>query len=223
MDFLKAILGDELFGQVKQKIDQHNGDEKNKENPIKIGNLGGGEYVSKAKHDSLQSALDGKNSELTKANELIAELKKGTKNDDELQGKIKGYETQVANLQEELKDTKIKAAVKVALLAEKAVDVDYLTFKMSEKLKEDGKSLELDENENIKGWDDMIAGLKTQFPTQFDTSDGGEHGKKIEENKLQKSEGDNKLTREELLKKPYAERMELYHTDPEAYKAAMEK
>ena len=58
---------------------------------------------------------------------------------------------------------------------EKAVDIDYLTFKVNEKLKEQGKTLELDENDNIKGWDEVVSGLKTQFPTQFDATKGGRY------------------------------------------------
>ena len=173
MDFLKEILGDELFAQVEEKINAHNGNEANKDKQIKVGNLGSGEYVGKGKHDALQALFDGQKTELEKANNLIAELKKGTKGNEDLQGKISGYETQVADLQKQLQETKIKGAVKVALLAAKALDVPYLTFKLNEKLNEEGKTLELDENENIKGWDDLLSGLKTQLPTQFETAKGG--------------------------------------------------
>ena len=168
MDFLKGILTDELFAQVKATIDQYNGDEANKDKQIKLGNLGGGEYVGKGKYDALQQLLDGKETELTSANELIAQLKEDTKGNKELQGKITNYETQVTQLQEELKETKLKSAIKVALLSEKAVDVDYLTYKLNEKLKEKGETLELDENDNIKGWNGRIDELKTQFPTMFE-------------------------------------------------------
>ena len=173
MDFLKAIIGDDLFAQFEEKINAHNGNEANKDNQIKIGNLGGGEYVSKAKHDALQALFDSKSTELDTANTLIDDLKKGTKGNEELQGKITGYETQVAQLQAELAETKIKSALKVALLSEKVLDVPYMTFKIEEKLKEQGKTLELDENENIKGWDELISGMKTQLPTQFEKAGGG--------------------------------------------------
>ena len=174
MEFLKELLGEELYNQIAAKINEHNGNEANKDNQIKIGNLGKGEYVSKMKYDDISSQLAGKDAELATANGLIAELKKGTKGNEELQGKITTYESDIANLQAELQETKIKSAVKVALLSEKAVDVDYLTFKLNEKLKEKGESLELDENENIKGWEDKLSGLKTQFPKMFESagSDG---------------------------------------------------
>ena len=217
MEFLKELLGEELFKQVESKINEHNGNEANKDNQIKIGNLGKGEYVSKAKHDALQELLNGKETELTSANDLIAELKKGTKGNEELQGKITGYETQVENLQAELQETKIKAALKVALLSEKATDIDYLTFKLEEKLKAEGKKLELDDNESIKGWDDLLSGLKTQLPNQFETS----INKKVDPNRLPKPDDKTTYTKDDLLKKPYAERQKIYNENPDAYKEIM--
>lgn len=157
MEFLKEILGEELYKKFETAVKAYNGNEANKDKQIKIANLASGEYVGKGKHDTLQALLDGKTTELDTANKLIAELKKGTKGDDSLQDKITGYETQVAQLAE----TKLNSAIKVALLSEKAVDIDYLTYKLEGKLKQEGKALELDENGNIKGWDDMLSGLKT--------------------------------------------------------------
>lgn len=56
------------------------------------------------------------------------------------------------------------------------MDVDYLTYKLNEKLKEKGETLELDENDNIKGWNEKLSGLKTQFPKMFEAASGGEDG-----------------------------------------------
>lgn len=219
MDFLKAIFGDKslTFDELAQVINAHNGDEANKDNQIKLGNLGNGEYVGKAKYDALDTSLKGKITELDTANGLIAELKKGTKGDEELQGRITNYETQVANLQKELQETKVRSALKVALLSEKASDIDYLTFKINEKLKDEGKTLELDSNEQIKGWDDLISGIKTQFPTQFEAK----REVKIEPNRLPNPNNSSGFTKAELLKKPYAERQKIYEDNPEAYKTIM--
>ena len=197
MEFLKEILGEELYKQLESKINEHNGNEANKDNQIKVGNLGKGDYVGKGKYESLNEILKGKEAELTSANELIEKMKKATKGNEELQGKIGSYENQVKELQAQLQETKIKAAVKVALLSEKAVDVDYLTFKLNEKLKDKGENLELDENENIKGWDDKLNGLKTQFPTMFEsTSDDGLQVLNV--NKLPKPDGDRTLEPQNL-------------------------
>ena len=115
MDFLKEILGEELFAQLAEKVNAHNGNEANKSNQIKIGNLGGGDYVSKAKHDSLQALLDGKTAELDTANGLIAEFKKSEKGNEALQGKITAYETQIGQLQAQLEQTQVDAEIKVVL------------------------------------------------------------------------------------------------------------
>ena len=201
MEFLKEILGDEFFNQFAEKINAWNGNEANKEKLVKLANLSSGEYVGKGKFDALQEQLTGKTTELETAKGLIAELKKGTKGNEELQGKITTYEGQVADLQQQLAETKLKSAIKVALLSEKAVDIDYLTFKLEEKLKEKGETLELDENDNIKSWDSQLEGLKTQFPTMFESGT-----KKIEPNRLPNGDPDNKTepkSLEEALKFQY--------------------
>ena len=219
MEFLKEILGEELYKQFEEKVNAYNGNEVNKDKQVKLANLSSGEYVGKGKYDALDELLKGKTTELDTANGLIAELKKGTKGNEELQGKITGYETQVADLQKQLAETKLKSAIKVALLSEKALDVDYLTYKLENKLKEENKSIELDDNDNIKGWDDLISGLKTQFPTQF----SGSEEKKFIEKKLPENDDNKGLTRADILKKPYAERAALAAENPEAYNEAMKK
>lgn len=219
MDFLKEILGEELFNQMVEKINAHNGEEANKDKQIKLGNLASGEYVGKGKYDALQELLTGKESELTNANGLIEQMKKATKGDEDLQGKFAEYEKQNATLQAELQETKLKSAIKVALLSEKAVDIDYLTYKLNENLKEKGESLELDENDNIKGWEDKLSGLKTQFPTMFEYAGSG--GKKVEENRLPENNEQGAFSRAEILKKPYAERAKLFEENPEAFRKAM--
>ena len=187
MEFLKEILGEELFNQFSEKVNAYNGDEANKDKQIKLANLTSGEYVGKGKHDALQALFDGQKAELEQANNLIAELKKGTKGNEELQQKISAYDVQVADLQQQLQETKMKSAVKVALLSEEALDVDYLTFKLNEKLNAEGKSLELDENDNIKDWKTYSEGLKTQFPNMYKSASQ----KKIDENRLPGSDGDH--------------------------------
>jgi len=170
------------------------------------------------RYGKLKADNEGLTKQLGEANGLIETLKKSTKGNEDLQGKMTDYEKQVGQLQNELKETKIKAAIKVALLSEKALDVDYLTFKLESKIKDENKTLELDDNENIKGIDDLISGLKTQFPKQFESSSS----KKIEEHKLeQRDDNSATLTKQDILKKPYAERMKIFNENPEAYNAAM--
>ena len=146
---------------------------------------------------------------------LIETLQKSNKGNEGLQKQVADYQTKVEQLQAELQQTKIDSAINVGLLAAgvKPDDVDYVTFKLKAK-----GEIELDEQGNIKGWDDKVAGLKTQFPANF-TSAGS---KQYEEHKLHDGDsGGDTITRESLLKKPYAERMKIYNETPEAYKNAM--
>ena len=91
MEDLKKALGDELYTQVESKIKEYNGLDANKEKQIKLANLGSGEYVGKGKFDSLTADLAAKQTELETANNLISDLKKGTKGNEDLQSKITGY------------------------------------------------------------------------------------------------------------------------------------
>ena len=218
MEFLKAILGDDLYMQFAEKINAHNGNEANKEKQVKIGNLGSGEYVGKGKHDSemekLNALLTSKDTELQAANKLIADLQKATKGNEEMQGKFVEYQNQVAQLQAQLAETKVNAALKVSLLSEKALDIDYLTYKINEKLKAEGKSLELDETEHIKGWDDILSGVKTQFPTQFEKANSVQ----VEANPLPNPEHNRSgITKEDFAKMGYQSRLKLKQEQPEVY------
>lgn len=112
--------------------------------------------------------LKGDHENLTKqhseATALIEQLKKDNKGNEDLQGKVTGYETRIAELEKANEQLKVDSALKIALLEAKVQDVDYLTFKIKEK----GEVI-LDENGKIKGIDDTLAALKTQFPNQFVT------------------------------------------------------
>ena len=132
------------------------------------------------RYGKLKTDHEGTVKELTEAQNLINDLKKASKGNEDLQGKITAYEGQVEQLQKELAQTKLDAEIKVGLLAEKALDVDYLTFKLKEK-----GELALDENGKIKGWEDKVAALKTQLPNQFEAS--GQ--KKVIENRLPEGSG----------------------------------
>ncbi len=161
------------------------------------------------RYGKLKTDHDGKVAELTEAQNLIAELKKSTKGNEGLQQKITDYESQVQQLQAELEQTKLESAIKVELLSSKALDVDYLTFKLKEK-----GELALDENGKIKGWDDKLAALKTQFPTQFESAGS----KRYEEHKLpDNQDGGASVSKEAFAKMGYQDRLKLYNENREAY------
>lgn len=187
---LKDVLGEELYKQVQAKIDEQNSKEADKLKHVRFADLSEGNYISKEKYDSeterLNGLITGKDTEIGNANKLIEELKKASKGDEGMQQKISTYETENARLQQELEETKVSSALKVALLSAKTDDTDYMTFKIKEMLKEKDEELKIDDDGNIKGWDDMLTTLKTQFPAHFESSEG--ESRQIIENKLDKGD-----------------------------------
>jgi len=171
------------------------------------------------RYPKLKSEYDSLNSQYGEANKLIEDMKKSTKGQEALQGKITAYEGQIQQLQAELQQEKINAAIKVGLLSEKAKDVDYLSFKLNEKLKADGETLSLDDNGNIKGWDTKLEGLKTQFPNQFESAGDNTDGYQVyKPNTLRKPDGDQTITKEAFNKMTYQEKVDLYAKNPTLYK-----
>lgn len=215
MDFLKEILGEELFAQVAEKINAHNGNEANKDKQIKIANLGGGDYVSKAKHDALQALFDSKDQELTAANGLIDGFKKSQKDNEAIQGQITTYQDQVKQLQSQLVQTQIQSGLRIAFMEAGGIDIDYLIYKAMN----GEKKPELGEDQKIKGIDDLISSLKTSAPHQFKKAG---NGMKIEENPLPTGKTGG-MTRADFMRKPYAERAAYASENPEAYKEIMNK
>lgn len=176
MEFLKAILGDDLYKQVETAINAHNGKDENKDKPVKLFDLSSGEYTSINKYNDEVNAKKNAETQLQTANELIAQLKKGTKDDPDMQQKVSTYESRISDLEKELAETKLESAIAEALRGAKGQDIDYLAFKLKTM---DGK-LELDDSGKIKGIDEKITTLKTQYPAQFTSTNNGEGEKKID-------------------------------------------
>ncbi len=158
----------------------------------------------KTDHD----ALTAKQAESAK---LIAELQKASKDNESVQSKIAEYEATIKAKDAELQQTKVENAIKVALLEAKATDVDYLTFKLKEK-----GEIKLDDNGNIKGIDEMMSGLKTQFPAQFETTSTG---KKVDERKLgdDQNNHDDGISKESFDKMGYKDRLKVMQESPDLY------
>lgn len=201
MDWLKEILGEELYNQLVDALNAHNGKPENKEKQVKLADLGKGEYVSKEKYSALETDKGNLAEQLKTAQGLIEELKKGTSKDEALQGKIGEYETTIATLQKQLNQEKLDSAVKIALLESNCKDVDYITFKLKEK-----GELALDDSGKVKGMEDKLAALKTQFPDQFVSN----NSTKVDENRL--PESDSNRTGEP---KNLAEALKMQYEDKE--------
>ena len=171
---------------------------------------GKGINESKSKIDDLTSQLGLATKEKDEANKLIAELKKSNQGNEELQGKIGTYETQLNELKAENEQLKLDNAIKVELLSAKAKgdDLDYLMFK----IKQNNDKLSLTENGELKGFD--VEEIKTAYPSNFEV----ETKKVVDVNNLPKIEnGDNTITKEQFDKMGYQAKNKLYNENPEVY------
>jgi hypothetical protein len=163
----------------------------------------------KADHDDLTS----RHGEATK---LIEGFKTDAKNNEALQGKITSYEATIADLTKQNEELKIENAMdrKLTAAGAKPEDFDYLKFQWKKK-----GDISLDDNGDIKGGDDAIAGLKTQHPVHFASA--------VDQRELQphqlhdRKQDEGGMTKAEFLRKPYAERVAFANENPDAYKSIM--
>ena len=205
----------EALKAINDALEKVNAGQEDKLKHVRFADLSEGGYVSKDKYSSLETDLTGKTTELEKANKLIEELKKSAGKDEATQQKIATYETEIADLKKENAELKTENALKFALMAAGAVDVDYLVFKAKEK----GK-IKLTEDGKIKGEDDLITGLKTQHPAMFQASNSNQqqNNRKILENNLPNGDNDKTVTKEQFLKMGFNERMKLKEENPDLFK-----
>jgi len=189
-DVIESIMGDmkthKIFTASEENLD------------IRFGKL-------KADHDALVQKD-------TESQKLISELQSATKGQEDVQKQIAEYQAQIAKQDEELKQAKTESAMKIGLLSAgaKASDIDYLLFKLNHD--SDWKP-ELDDNGQVKGLDDKVKGLKTQFPVQFEASST----KKIDEKKLDKPDQKQTVTKDDFKKMGYQSRLKLFNENPELY------
>lgn len=166
MEFLKEILGEELYAQVAAKL------EGNKD--VKLANLASGDYVSKAKYESDMQAKETRIQELTQSVKDFdgVDVK-------QLQKDVNDWKTKYDHdLEETKRDSAIRLAIaKSGTLSEKALmgllDKDKIKFD------KDGKLTGLDEQiEAIKKEDSFL--FKAAEPTAKQKGDDvkldGDHG-----------------------------------------------
>lgn len=161
MEFLKEILGDDLYEQVKTKVSSYN-EKADKDKRVSIANVNGDEYVTKAKYSQLETDLDNTKTSLETANNTIKDLKKSNGDNADLQTKIANYESEKANLEAKHKETTERlikeSAIKDALYNEKAKHPELLLGKF------DLSKILLDE----KG-EKVVSGIEDQMKSNKET------------------------------------------------------
>lgn len=168
------------------------------------------------RYAKLKRDFDALTTQHGEATNLIEQLKTDAQNNEAITAKVTAYEQQIANLTQQLNEQKIDSAMdrKLTSAGAKSDDLDYLKFQWRKK-----GEITLDDNGEIKGGDDVISGLKTQHPVQFES--------KAEQRELQphelhdRNDGDKTITKEEFEKMGYNSRVKLKEENPELYTKLM--
>lgn len=185
MEFLKEILGEDLFNQVKTKVSSYN-EKADKDKRVSIANVNGDEYVTKAKYSQLETDLNNTKTSLSTAQTTIEDLKKSNGDNTDLQQKVSNYETTIANLEATGKAEKAKLlkeiAIKDALYAEKAKHPELLISKfdlskiiLDEKGENVVSGIEEQMKSNKETYKDLFGEVEQQGGAYHYTPNGGEN------------------------------------------------
>ncbi len=164
MEFLKSILGEELFSQFEAAVVAYNEKPENKDKQVKIADLSAGEYVSKNKYADLEAEASNLKEQIKTNEGTIETLKKANKDNETLQQTIKDHETTIQTLkatyEAKIKEMRIEAAIQTKLTDAKHPDLLIGKFdKTKLSLSEDGTQ--------VHGIDEQLTVLKEQYKDLF--------------------------------------------------------
>ncbi|MGN1383634.1 MAG: phage scaffolding protein [Eubacterium sp.] len=125
---LEQLLGDDLYAQVKAKIDEVNKDKENLEK-IRFVDLSEGNYVSKEKYQRLEGEKQTLQEQFDTQSQTIKSLKKDYKDNEELQNQISKLNEDLKASQKKGIDLQRTYTLKDAISKEGCVDPDYLIYK----------------------------------------------------------------------------------------------
>lgn len=165
MEFLKQILGDDLYSQVESKVNSYNSDEKNKNKQVKIVNLSEGNYVGKDKFDTKETEIINLKQQLDNANKQIDDFKE--MDIDSIKKTAADYKEKFEQVQKEA-DTKIKEMQYDSDLTEYMKTLKINDDVHAENLKKMIKEKNLPfENGKLIGGDDVVNMYKEKYPSVF--------------------------------------------------------
>lgn len=167
------------------------------------------------RYSKLKKDFDTLTAKHGEATTLIDQLKAEAQNNEAIQTQMTAYEQKIATLETQLNEQKIEAAMdrKLTSAGAKPDDLDYLKFQWRKK-----GDITLDDNGEIKGGDDVINGLKTQHPIQFETK---AEQRELQPHQLHDRNDDKTITKEEFDKMGYNARVKLKEENPELYSTLM--
>lgn len=165
---LEELLGEELFKQVKEKLDAANSKEPDKLKHIRYVDLSEGEYVSKSKYEALEAAKNSAETQLKTATDSLKKFE-GVDTDKlneeitKLQGELSSQKKAAESIQKEyaLKDKLREAGV---------LDADYVIYKQG-----GVEKFTFDKEGKPVGVDDILKPMREASPHLFQAGQGAEY------------------------------------------------
>lgn len=126
---LEELLGEELYKQVKEKIDAVNQKEEDKLKHVRYADLSEGNYVSKAKYDELAAEKESLDEKVKTMTGTITKLKKDSEGNEDLQKTITTLQADLKNLQKTHEDKLKEMSLKEQLVKAGVLDPEYMIYK----------------------------------------------------------------------------------------------
>lgn len=129
MDFLKEILGEELYNQVSAAVNTYNEKLENKDKQVKLANLSGGQYVDKNKYETSVAEKENLEEQIKTLNKTIKSLKDSNSDNEELQKTITALQEDLKEQQAANENTIRTYGLREQLAKAGVLDPDYLIYK----------------------------------------------------------------------------------------------
>ena len=153
MEALKEALG-ELYEGVCEKIDGYNAAHPTA--PLRLGNLGSGDYISRDKYEALRAQLD-KRADPEQVKDLLRQL-------EDLKSESSAKE---AAYEESLGRLKLGFALEKELLQAGAVDTDLVKVKLNQ------EQLRLGDDGSVQGLSEQLQQVKQRYGFLFASGGSG--------------------------------------------------
>lgn len=171
---LREALGTELFSQVEARLNEINGVDDRKDNPVRFVDLSEGNYVGKENHTRLQTECNGYKTQLKEANDTIKSYK--DMDIDGIKQSAANWETKYNEDTKKLQDQ--LNAQQRSFAAERYLDGQKIKSPLSRKtiLQEFlAQNMELKDGKFV-GADEYMKKVREQYPDEFEKE---EHRKEV--------------------------------------------
>lgn len=129
MEFLKEVLGEELFNEFSTAVTTYNKKPENKEKQVKVANLESGQYVDKGKYDTAIAEKVNLEGQIKTLNTTITTLKKDNEGNEALQTTITKLQGELKKQQSTNEEITKTYALKEQLSKAGVLDPEYLIYK----------------------------------------------------------------------------------------------